>query len=413
MVTSLRRALFITPWAPTGQGSGAQVVSGQLLGLMAQHCRVDVIHGVGGGFLGELSEQAGVIEVIARVPVRLQFSRHRIYSAAVAALSWPRGRSLRAAKMVTRGMRRAVRTALGTADYDLVHLDMGVMGHLLDRSPDCPVLTSAQNVEAEVAKRMALQGGRVAMACPARIESRRLLSDERLTLRRADGIITMSQRDARVLRWLHRLPAEKMVPIYPVVRAAPLPEAPPRQQSVLLLGSLASPGRREGVEWFLTEMWPRIRASLPNAHVRLVGNAPPSFRRRWHGKGGIEVLGYLPTIDDVLGCSRVVAVPLRVGAGIRVKIIEMMGFGRPVIGTSVAVTGFPASTRACVAVADSAGAFVRATVALLVDDEAWRRAVAGQHREARDRYGPEAAARQFAQVLRIAVRSYSQRHGDR
>lgn len=401
MTKARRRLLFITPWPPTGKGSGGQVVSGALLRLYQSRFDVDVIAAYGRGYEMTPDPSLGVVEW---VPLRLQHKRHPFYGPSVALWAWLRGKSLRAEKMLTRRMRQAVSRAMARAHYDFVHVDMTLLRPIVPAT-STPVIISAQNVEPEIFKRMAAGAVNPFERLAARLESRRVLNAERAATQSAQAVISMSERDAKVLRRLHHLPTPKVVPIYPAIADAGPIVSNPSSRGVILLGSLAAPGRLEGTLWFVESVWHLVRAAVPEARLEIVGSGPPQRLQRRSGMEGITVHGYLDDLDPVLKRSRVLAVPLRVGAGIRIKILEMLERGFPVVATTVAATGLKGSTWEVIDVADTAEQFSRRVIALLKDDSLWAARSGNGRRHVLDAYSPQRSQEAIDRVIAVAATS--------
>jgi len=396
-----RKLLFLTPWPPTGSGSGGQFVSGMLLRLYAEEFDVTIVAGYGTGF-GRPTDFKGPGTVREWVPLRLQHLAHPVYGAATAIWAWARRRSYRAQKMLTRQMKRAVARALACESYDLIHVDMELMTGVVPPT-DVPIIVSAQNVEPEIFKRMARHSRNALMRCAARLEASRSAITERAATRRAAGVIAMSDRDARVLRRLHKLDATRTVAVYPAVQPIER-QSVSEKPGVLLLGSLASPGRLEGVKWFLETVWHGIRSVCPNAELNIVGSEPPAWLRSQDGTDGLRVHGFVTDLNPVLRSTRVVAVPLRVGGGIRVKVVEMMARGIPIVATTVASTGLREQTLRTIRLANTPHDFATAVSELLTDNAAWERQAAAQWAHARQDYSLDTARHSLRSLLAAAAR---------
>jgi glycosyltransferase involved in cell wall biosynthesis len=124
----------------------------------------------------------------------------------------------------------------------------------------------------------------------------------------------------------------------------------------------------EGVRWFVTECWPSIRASLPEARLRLVGRG--SDRAFGTLGNGIDALGWVDDSDREIATWAAMIVPLHVGGGTRVKIAE--GFSRrcPIVSTSVGAFGYEVENGRDLFLADSAGGFADACIRIVKEPEA-------------------------------------------
>src|SRR6185436_6840353 len=101
----------------------------------------------------------------------------------------------------------------------------------------------------------------------------------------------------------------------------PHPGEPP---VVLLAGSFAWAPNVHGAIRFMREGWPRVTARVPRARLRVVGKDPPRSLFRAADRIGVEVMANVPSMAEEMAKATVFVVPLWVGAGVRVKIVEAM-----------------------------------------------------------------------------------------
>jgi glycosyltransferase involved in cell wall biosynthesis len=124
------------------------------------------------------------------------------------------------------------------------------------------------------------------------------------------------------------------------------------------LGSMDWMPNIECVEYFVDEIYPRVREHYPDARFRIIGRDPaPRVRQLAEQDSSIEVTG---TVDDVrphLDACEILVVPLRSGGGTRIKIFEAMAQGVPVVSTTIGAEGLPVVDGETILIADEAGAF--------------------------------------------------------
>jgi glycosyltransferase involved in cell wall biosynthesis len=148
-------------------------------------------------------------------------------------------------------------------------------------------------------------------------------------------------------------------------RPSPLPDAP----RVMFTGALHTLPNRDGICWFCQAVWPAIRASVPEAVLEIVGARPPAEILEL---GEIEGVVVRPDVPDVVPFherARVAVVPLRIGTGSRLKALEAMAAGRPVVGTTIGVGGIEVQDGREVIVADQPSDFAAAVIRCLSEDE--------------------------------------------
>jgi glycosyltransferase involved in cell wall biosynthesis len=152
-----------------------------------------------------------------------------------------------------------------------------------------------------------------------------------------------------------------------VITPAPEPtEGPPR---LLFTGTMNYGPNSEGIGWFAREVWPLVRAEVPEAQVDVVGRNPPESVKRLDAIDGITVHGGVPEMAPYFAASNAVIVPILTGAGIRVKIVEAMAAGRAWVSTPLGAEGLELEPGRHGLVVDGPRAFADGVIALLRDPE--------------------------------------------
>ena len=157
---------------------------------------------------------------------------------------------------------------------------------------------------------------------------------------------------------------------------------------MVVLGSQGWVPNEEGVAWFLSAVWPAVAAALPGAvfHLfgHLFGSAPSAAlppRVVLHPSPRESAEAFRP--------GAVLAVPLRIASGVRMKVLEAWARGVPVVGTPAALAGLEAQDGREVLAAADAASFVRAFVRLHEEPGLAGHLIAEAHRARRERHDPE------------------------
>jgi glycosyltransferase involved in cell wall biosynthesis len=160
------------------------------------------------------------------------------------------------------------------------------------------------------------------------------------------------------------------------------------------IGSLDFRPNQEAAQWILDELWPRIAAEMPEARLAIAGsNAPEWLRPR--------VLGHVPDAQEFMSSMAVMIAPLFAGGGMRIKVLEAMALGKPVVATPLGAGGIDAQN---LVIANDAASFAAAVVRLLRDPEAARRLGEAAREEVARKYDSDAIARRLVSFYEALLR---------
>jgi glycosyltransferase involved in cell wall biosynthesis len=182
-------------------------------------------------------------------------------------------------------------------------------------------------------------------------------------LSRADFILAIQWDEADYVR--RRLPGHRVVVTPMAAHPAEAPQ-PGRDGSILFVGSSAAPNV-EGIRWFIENCWDSIRSSHPSARLSVAGTVTQFMGPM---PNGIQNLGFVDSIDPLYEDAAVIISPLRSGTGLKIKLIEALGHGKSIVGTSKTVEGVEEYLADAIVVEDEPADFSEAVVALLDDRKA-------------------------------------------
>jgi glycosyltransferase involved in cell wall biosynthesis len=166
----------------------------------------------------------------------------------------------------------------------------------------------------------------------------------------------------------------------------------------LFIGSFQHTPNVDAVIFFLSEIFPLIRARLPEARFYVIGDkVPPAVVAL--ANENVIVTGFQPDVRPYFDAVKLSIAPLRWGAGVKGKINQSMGFGVPVVATSVAVEGMALTNRQDVLIADTAEEFACAVVELYQSEDLWTRISEKGLETTQTRYSSETARKQLSRLL--------------
>jgi O-antigen biosynthesis protein len=140
-----------------------------------------------------------------------------------------------------------------------------------------------------------------------------------------------------------------------------------RSNELLFIGGFRHPPNVQGIRWFVSEVYPLVRARVPDVRLKIVGSDAPAEIRALGASPGVDVLGFVEDTRAVLDCAAVSVAPLLFGAGMKGKVTEALSFGVPVVTTSVGAQGLGAASQIHLMIADRAEEFADAVVQCLRD----------------------------------------------
>ncbi len=278
-------------------------------------------------------------------------------------------------------------------------------------SLNIPSVLFQHNVESEIWRRHSATADNPAKKMMYRIEFRKMLRYERAAVRKFQRVIAVSENDRSLMtQWVD----EDRVTVVPTgvdlaqYRPDPADFDPnfdpnPRAASAPLItfvGAMDWEPNVDGVEYFCAEIWPSIKAEMPQARFRIVGRNPDRRIQKWASiDTSIEVTGRVPSVVEHLRQSAVVIVPLRIGGGTRLKIYEAMATAKAVVSTTVGAEGLDIHHGRDIMLADDPRSFAQAVIMLLRDPELRRRYQQAAV-ETAARHDWPAIGERFSEVLR-------------
>jgi len=217
--------------------------------------------------------------------------------------------------------------------------------------------------------------------------------------RRAGVVVLANAHEAAFLRTRR--------PIIPVANGFDFPIEMPRNSGrarrVLFLGSLFYYPNLDGLNWFCSQVWPRIRAIVPDASLDVVGHVEKNVARLPQTPG-VSYHGFVQDVSPFINAASCLVVPLRIAGGTRLKILEAWAMGLPVVSTTVGAEGLGAAHGQTLLIGDTAEEIATACVSLLQDPELGSRLATSASGYGRNHFDWQVVGLAIDRVLR-AVRN--------
>jgi glycosyltransferase involved in cell wall biosynthesis len=210
------------------------------------------------------------------------------------------------------------------------------------------------------------------------IEAVKLRRYERLKMPFYQACVVCSEQDAAFIRqYAPRMPILIIPNGVDLDTFAPLNRPQNDRPTLLYVGSLDYYPNIDAIRFFFQKMYDPIRRQVPNVRVLIVGRNPPPDIQRLTQLPGVEIIGSVPDVRPYYEQATILIVPLRLGGGTRLKIVEAMAMGLPVVSTSIGAEGLKVHPGENILIADDPLTFVNDVLRLLSDTALWHRIAAG------------------------------------
>lgn len=292
-------------------------------------------------------------------------------------------------------MRKLVERAAAATEFDAVFVDGWLMAQYLPEGFEGTKLLHEHNAEYVLWERQAAMVRNPATRRLVRAEARRVRSYEAAILRQFDVVFAVSEADSKALVEIAAVEDKlKVLPNLPdqsLLAAAPLAfEA--GETLVLYLGTLSWQPNVEGIERFLREVWPLVHRQRTEARLLIAGQGASSRLRKLAGKGkGVELVEDVPDAEPLYRRARVFIEATRSGGGTKVKLLNAMARGLPIVASPESLEGLDVTADEHVLVTDKPPTMAAGVVQLLTDATVWRRLSDAGRTLIRERYTPEVA----------------------
>lgn len=224
-------------------------------------------------------------------------------------------------------------------------------------------------------------------------------AEEVALLARAGTIISIQQDEADFVA--DAVPAARVI-VAPGTRALEAAEADPGDpQRLLFVGSRTAPNS-DGLRWFLDKVWPQLAASSPDTRLDVVGTVAADFAGE-RVPAGVQLHGLVPDLAPFYRHAGIVIAPLRFGSGLKIKLVEALAWGKPMVVSPVTLQGVEKACGTAVLEADSADGFATAIIALQRNADLRRTLALRARAAAATNFGAAAAHRDLRNWLQEAA----------
>ncbi len=382
------RVLFLASELPHPADSGGAIKTSSILAYLRRRHEVHVVCFERRPLTQEQVRWCAEFDAVETLPLnrgRTPLNLARSYMRGIP-LSIERNRSARMEELVSQRLR--------DGGYDAAFVDGWLMAQYLPAEFDRLRLLHEHNAEHVMWRRQAERERNPLVKALIRLEYRRVRRYEAAILPRFDTVFAVSEADRQSLIELGAEPERlRVLPNLPDPELLERPALSFATEPVILyFGTLSWPPNVEGLEYLLNDVFPALRERMPEARLLIAGKgAPRRLRRLARRTAGVEFLGPVGDAEPLYRRARLFVEASRSGGGTRLKVLNAMARGLPVVASPEGAEGLDAVPGEHLLVAHDAESMVAAMARLMADDGLWRALSENGRTLIRRRYVAEAA----------------------
>lgn len=253
---------------------------------------------------------------------------------------------------------------LAAESFDIIQSEFPVMAMFRNNSPAIKIIDS-HNVEYDNFKRMAKVKNPFKKLF-YHLEAYKFYREETAVCRQQDALLVTSERDISIFNQTVPGVSKYLIPngvdtnYFQPFKTQPVPH------SMVFVGMMKYVPNYDGIAWFLDEIFPKILEKIPDATITIVGKNPPqSILSR--ASQNIIVTGFVEDTRPYIEKSAVYVVPLRMGGGTRLKIMEALAVKKPMVTTSIGCEGIDVVNGESLLIADKPDEFADKVIELFTN----------------------------------------------
>lgn len=263
-------------------------------------------------------------------------------------------------------MRQKIRETLQKEQIDLVHVDMLPLTVYVNEFENLPKILVNHNVESIRLYRWFKTESNPVKKVYLGIQWLKLRSFERAAMNKFDGCVVVSEVDKELLRKIGVTSKLFVVPNGTDTKFFKPNNGKVVENSVLWIGHMDVHTNKDAVLYFWREIYPILKKKYPEVKMTFVGTAPPKeIVDAAQRDGRVKATGFVDDIRPYIDEAAVMVVPIRIGSGTRLKILDAMAMGKAIVSTSVGCEGLNVNDGRDILIADASEDFAGKAIELL------------------------------------------------
>jgi len=275
-------------------------------------------------------------------------------------------------------MRMAIQHVLSSQKIDLLHLDMLPLGSYIHESDGIKTLLNEHNVESMLLKRRMQQEKNPITKYFIKKQQAWLEGFEHSIIQKVTHILACSHEDKNILETFKDCQPVTVIPNgVDVEYFYPADPRKKRNDRIIFVGGVNWPPNKDAMIWFDREIFPKILAIKPDVKLYVIGRGG---KISWKNQNNIIQLGFVQDVRPFMEESAVFVVPLRIGGGTRLKILNAMAMRGSVVSTTIGAEGLDVTDGENILLADDPLLFADHVVTLL-DSQTYNYRIGSKARE--------------------------------
>lgn len=332
-----KRILFITPQLPYPAVSGGVTKSNRMIDYLSKKYDLSLVFFIKNEDAKYVQHYLSSIKIVNKYYTALNVPR--------SALTFLKSLLFNIPMSVIRNKSQTMKKEVAriSRDCDVIIVDHFLMFQYLPDNFRGRIIVHQHNAEFVLWSRYSEMQNNIIKKYLIQFEANRIKCYEKCMMSRADRVLA-APNDIEVLKPLLESNHNKFIETYHLGDESLLAEQDlvfeDTQKSLLYIGTLSWEANRDGLYWFLENVWPELKAKNPDLIFDIIGKlSEGALFLKWHNDPNIKWHGFVEDILPFYNVARVFVAPLRFGSGIKVKVVNALYRGLPTVTTSIGVEG--------------------------------------------------------------------------
>ena len=307
---------------------------------------------------------------------------------------------LTVAKYYVPAMESAIKQLIQSRMFDVIHFEMLHAGQYLQALPNLrvPTLLSLQNIDSSIWRRFARQTGNPLQKLAFWMQYRSFQRYERLMAEKFSACACVSEKDKDLLAHLCPEISIEVIPNGVDVESYQPDHSLTEKSTLVYTGSMDWLPNEDAVLYFHEQIFPLIEAQMPQVKFYIVGQNPTERVKQLSRRDNVIVTGMVDDVKPYIAKASVYVVPLRIGGGTRLKILEALAMEKAVVSTTIGCEGLQLTQGKDILVADEPEKFARLVIQLAQDEKFRQRLGRSGRRQVEEKYDWRSIGKQLNEL---------------